>query len=130
MSGRIGSIFTPQDTPAFTNFFIAVKIEVAGGVPGSTNLRIFSLHVVIDQTRKQLSLYFSCSSKSLSIILDFVRRNTERGISVILQYIFALDYTLSRLVDRDRLQTIPLQYLSSHLSTTLARFPILEERCF
>ena len=59
-------------TPASINFFINLNIETAGGVPGSTSLRIFSLHVVIDQTIKQLSLYFSCNSKSRNIRLDFV----------------------------------------------------------
>lgn len=72
ISGNMGSIFTPQDTPASVNFFIAEKRESAGGVPGSISRLVFSLHVVIDQTKKQLSLYLLCSSRSLDIRLDLV----------------------------------------------------------
>src|SRR5919108_845096 len=57
INGRIGSIFTAQHTPASTNFFIALKIEEAAGVPGSTRRLILSFVVVIDQTKKQSPLY-------------------------------------------------------------------------
>src|SRR5262245_2191892 len=58
ISGRIGSIFTTQHTPASENFLMTLKIDDEGGVPGSTTRLIFSLHVVIDHTKKQLFLYF------------------------------------------------------------------------
>jgi hypothetical protein len=66
-------MFTPQRTPSSINLSINVKIEDAGGVPGSMRRLILSLQVVIDQTIKQLSLYFLCSSKSLDIMVDFVK---------------------------------------------------------
>jgi hypothetical protein len=37
---------------------MTLKIDDEGGVPGSTTRLIFSLHVVIDHTKKQLFLYF------------------------------------------------------------------------
>jgi hypothetical protein len=50
-----------------------IDIIMTGGVPGSMRCLILSLQVVIDQTIKQLSLYFLCSSKSLDIMVDFVK---------------------------------------------------------
>src|SRR5689334_14554777 len=73
INGIIGSTFTPQHTPAVVNFFIASNILSAGGVPGSTLRLIRSLHVVIDQTTKQLCRYLLCNSRSLSIIVDLVK---------------------------------------------------------
>ncbi len=58
ISGIIGSIFTAQRIPASLNLFITLNIANAGGVPGSTIRLIFSLQVVIDHTKKQLSLYY------------------------------------------------------------------------
>jgi hypothetical protein len=66
-------MFTSQCTPSSINLSINVKIEDADGVPGSMRCLILSLHVVIDQTIKQLSLYFLSSFKSLDIIVDFVK---------------------------------------------------------
>jgi hypothetical protein len=71
--GKIGSIFTPHRIPASTNLLISANIEDAGGVPGSITRLTFSLHVVIDQTKKQLSLYLWCKGRSLDIIVDFVK---------------------------------------------------------
>src|SRR3569833_565802 len=65
--GIIGSIFTPQFMPASVNLLMIENIWFAGGVPGSIIRLIFSLHVVIDQTKKQLSLYLWCKDKSLDI---------------------------------------------------------------
>jgi hypothetical protein len=59
--------------PEPVNFLIVENIEFAGGVPGSITRLIFSSDVVIDQTKKQLSLYLLCNSKSLDIMVDFVK---------------------------------------------------------
>ena len=71
--GRIGSIFITHFIPDLQNFSITLKTDFDGGVPGSITLFIFSLFVVIDHTTKQLFEYRLCNSKSLSIILDFVK---------------------------------------------------------
>jgi hypothetical protein len=65
-------MFTSQCTPSCINLSINVKIEDAGSSRFYESL-ILSLHVVIDQTIKQLPLYFLSSFKSLDIMVGFVK---------------------------------------------------------
>jgi hypothetical protein len=59
ISGKMGSMFTPQQTPDSVNLLITLEILSVGGVPGSIRRLICSLQVVIDQIKQHLSLYFS-----------------------------------------------------------------------